>query len=244
VPPEDARRWRFAREELSRAAAAAGRSPDAVRLVAVTKTVGAERIRALHSVGLTLVGENRLQEAQAKQSLLSDLPLEWHLVGHLQTNKVRHAVGRFALIHSVDSVRLLEALDAAARNKGLVQDLLLQVNVSGEATKSGFRPADVPEALRVAQALSGVRVRGLMTIAPWGAGPAEAGRVFQSLAGLLAEGRRQPGGEALTELSMGMTDDFRTAVAHGATLVRIGTGLFGSRPASPGFELGTSEEAR
>lgn len=216
----------------------AGRPPESVQLVAVTKTVDAERIRAFYPFGVDLVGENRVQEALEKQSLLSDLPLTWHLIGHLQTNKVRLAVGRFALIHSVDSLKLLAAIDAQARTRNLVQDILLEVNVAGEATKFGFRSEDVSGALAVAMGLPGVRVKGLMTLAP--PDPLTARPVFKALAALLAEGQRIYGSSQLTELSMGMSQDYRAAIAEGATLVRIGTALFGKRPGAPGLR----EEAR
>jgi pyridoxal phosphate enzyme (YggS family) len=206
-----------------------------LRLVAVTKSASAERIREAFGLGVRVVGENRIQEALAKQAQLSDLALEWHLIGHLQTNKVKQAVGRFALIHSVDSHRLLEAIDAQARALGIRQDILLQVNVAREGSKSGFAPEEVPAALEAALALSGVAVRGLMVIAPRAADPEAVRPVFRRLRELRDACRTLAGDRAdLVELSMGMSADFRTAVAEGATLVRIGTGIFGERPGNPG----------
>lgn len=233
--PELAQPLSHVRDALGRAAAEAGRAPDSLRLVAVTKTVPAERIREAYGLGVRLVGENRVQEARQKQAQLADLALEWHLIGHLQTNKVKQAVGSFSLIHSVDSLRLLEAIDAQARAIGCRQDILLQVNVAREGTKSGFAPEEVPAALEEALALRGVAVRGLMAIAPRAEDPETVRSVFRQLRELRDACQTLAGDRAeLTELSMGMSADFRTAIAEGATLVRIGTGIFGQRPGHPG----------
>lgn len=218
---------------MARAAEAAGRSSDRVRLVVVTKNVTAQRIREAFGLGVRTVGENRIQEALEKQAALADLPIEWHLIGHLQTNKVKQAVGRFALIHSVDSMRLLHAIDQTARAMGLRQDILLQVNVAQESTKFGFRTDEVPEVLQEACKLPGVAVRGLMTIAPYVSDPEEVRGVFKRLAEL-AEGHGDP--SEPPELSMGMSSDYPVAIAEGATLVRIGTGIFGERPGRPGLD--------
>lgn len=210
-----------------------------MQLVVVTKTIPAARVREAYGLGVRRVGENRVQEALEKQAELSDLPLEWHLIGHLQTNKVKQVVGRFALIHSVDSMRLLHAIDQAARARGMRQDILLQVNVAQEATKYGFRTDEVPGALQEARGLPGVRVRGLMTVAPYASDPETVRWVFRCLAELAAD--RRPGDPSeLGELSMGMSSDYPVAIAEGATLVRIGTGIFGERPGRPGLD----EEAR
>lgn len=222
---------------MAQAALEAGRSPDRAQLVAVTKTITAPRIREAFGHGIRKVGENRVQEALEKQAALADLPLEWHLIGHLQTNKVKQAVGRFALIHSVDSVRVLHAIDQTARAMGLRQDILLQVNVAAESTKYGFRTEEVPEALQAARGLPGVAVRGLMTIAPYASDPESVRWVFRRLAELwAAHGDPSEAGQ----LSMGMSSDYPVAIAEGATLVRIGTGIFGSRPGKPGLD----EEAK
>lgn len=223
------------RNALERAAVEADRSLDSLRLVAVTKSVPAARMREAHSLGVRVVGENRVQEALEKQAQLSDLALEWHLIGHLQTNKVKQAVGRFALIHSVDSPRLLEAIDAQARALGILQDILLQVNVAREGTKFGFAPEEVPAVLEQALALPGVAVRGFMAIAPRAADPEAVRPVFRRLRDLRDACQALAGDRAdLIELSMGMSADFRIAIAEGATLVRIGTGIFGERPGNPG----------
>lgn len=220
------------RARLALAAEQAGRSPAAIRLVAVTKTVAAHTIREAAALGVDLVGENRVQDAIAKQAELQDLGLTWHLIGHLQTNKVAQATGRFALMHSVDSLRLLEAIDARARHQGIVQQVLLQVNVALEASKGGFRPDEVEAALTRALALDGLAVRGLMTIAPWGTDPEDVRPVFRALR-VLRDRLVARHGVHLDELSMGMSGDMHVAVAEGATLVRIGTGIFGERPRRP-----------
>jgi pyridoxal phosphate enzyme (YggS family) len=208
---------------LRAAAERSGRDPDGFRIVAVTKGFGTEVARAALGAGLTRLGENRVQEALPKIEALPGA--EWHLVGRLQRNKVRTAVGAFAVIHSVDSVELLRRLDAEATGGGLAPRLLLQVNVSGEATKAGFAPEQLDEAV---PALSD-RVIGLMTMARLEADEDEQRRTFAAL-GMLRERLQELSGISLPELSMGMSGDAEAAVAEGATLVRIGTALFGPRP--------------
>ena len=199
-----------------------GRDPESVRLVAVTKTVPPDQIREAWREGIREVGENRVQEALPKMEALSDLSLTWHFVGHLQRNKVRYVVGRFALIHSVDDLELLEALDRRAQHQGVVQPILLQVNVAREASKYGFFEEDLPLAIERCRGLSGISLEGLMTIPPLPEHPEQSRPYYRRLREL----RDQWG---LRELSMGMTLDFEVAVEEGATLVRIGTALFGAR---------------
>lgn len=200
-------------------------------MVAITKTIEVPAIREAHRLGVVLVGESRVQEALEKQAALSDLSLSWHLIGHLQTNKVKQAVGYFSLIHSVDSLRLLRAIGAKAEELGIQQDILLQVNVALEPTKFGFRPEDVPEALKEAIALSSLKVRGFMTIAPQVATPEDARTFFRQLRLLRDACQKTIGDRAdLEDLSMGMSSDYQVAIAEGATLVRIGTEIFGKRP--------------
>jgi pyridoxal phosphate enzyme (YggS family) len=208
---------------LRAAAERSGRDPDGYRIVADTKGVGTEVARAALGAGLTRLGENRVQEALPKIEALPGA--EWHLVGRLQRNKVRKAVGAFAVIHSVDSVELLRRLDAEATGGGLAPRLLLQVNVTGEATKAGFAPEQLDEAV---PALSD-RVIGLMTMARLEADEDEQRRTFAALR-MLRERLQELSGISLPELSMGMSGDAEAAVAEGATLVRIGTALFGPRP--------------
>jgi pyridoxal phosphate enzyme (YggS family) len=214
-------------------AGAAGRDPDAVRVVAVTKGFSSDVVREASRARLTRFGENRIQEAIPKMAAAPEA--EWHLVGRLQANKVRPAVRAFAAIHSVDSLDLLARIDRIAAEEGRAPSVFLQVNVTGEATKAGF-PLDWFEAgVRgpgpLADAIAGLRaarLEGLMTIGPAGAAPDEARRVFATLRGLRDELALRSG-LPLPELSMGMTADADAAVAEGATLVRIGTAIFGPR---------------
>lgn len=223
------------REHLAHAVVATGRSAESVRLVAVTKTVELSTIREAYRLGVNLVGESRIQEALEKQAALSDLPLTWHLIGHLQTNKVKQAVGRFALIHSVDSLKLIRVIGAKAEEIGIRQGILLQVNVALEPTKYGFRPEEVPEALGEAVAHPGLEVRGFMTIAPRAVTPEASRLVFRQLRQLRETCQKQVGNRAtLGELSMGMSSDYPVAIAEGATLVRIGAEIFGKRPGYAG----------
>jgi pyridoxal phosphate enzyme (YggS family) len=208
---------------LRAAAEAAGRDPDGFRIVAVTKGFGIDVASAALEAGLTRLGENRVQEALPK---IEALPAaEWHLVGRLQRNKARRAVAAFAMIHSVDSVELLRRLDADATEAGLAPRLLLEVNVSGEPTKAGF----APERLQGAEAALSDRVVGLMTMARHDADADEQRRTFAALRSL-RDRLQERTGIGLPELSMGMSGDAEAAVAEGATLVRIGTALFGPRP--------------
>lgn len=217
-------------ERLRRAAEQAGRDPDGFRIVAVTKTFGLDTCRAALQVGLTRLGENRVQEAEPKAAALPDA--EWHLVGRLQSNKVRRAAAAFSVIHSVDSLGLLTRLDRVSAQEERALRLLLQVNVSGEATKAGFEPGELG-ALQL-PALEAAQLVGLMTMLPHGVPHDDARHMFARLAGLRDE-LQQRLGISLPELSMGMSGDAQAAVAEGATLLRIGTALFGSRSElSPG----------
>jgi PLP dependent protein len=218
------------KQRLGEAAGLAGRDLAGVRLVAVTKTVGLNRLQEAVAAGHTLFGENYVQEAKAKIAALGP-GLTWHFIGHLQSNKARAAVELFDLIHSVDRLRLAQALDQAARRLGKVQDILLQVNLAGEASKSGAAPEDVQNLLSEISKMINLRVVGLMTMPPWFPDPEEARPYFRGLRELRDRLRRLNLVEGdLSELSMGMTGDFEVAVAEGATLVRIGTAIFGRRP--------------
>jgi pyridoxal phosphate enzyme (YggS family) len=199
-----------------------------VRIVAVTKTHGPEVVRAAFSAGLRDVGENRIQEALPKQDALSDLPLEWHLVGTLQRNKARQAAGRFALIHSVDRTDLAVELNRRVP-EGSRQRILVQVNCSGESQKGGIAPESLSSLLDQLHRLERLEVLGLMTMSALGGGEKDQRHAFRQLRELrdVAEGE----GHRLSELSMGMSDDFPVAVEEGATMVRLGTILFGERTA-------------
>jgi hypothetical protein len=219
---------------LREAAERAGRDPNAVRIVAVTKGFGEPVVRAALEAGQRALGENRVQEAEPKVEAHPDA--EWHLVGHLQSNKARRALALFRTIHSVDSLELLARLDRLAHDESRRPALLLQLNLSGEERKAGFaadwfaeqaaRPGELTAALA---ALGAARVTGLMTMARAGAGDAEQHATFARLREL-RERLAQASGQDLPELSMGMTADAEAGVAEGATLVRIGTALFGPRP--------------
>jgi pyridoxal phosphate enzyme (YggS family) len=214
------------RETIERARQRGGRGQE-VRIVAVTKTYGPDAPMAAWRAGLYDVGENRVQEAVTKMALV-EADLRWHLIGHLQRNKVKQLDG-FHLVHSMDSARLADALAAHGTARGRPLEVLLQVNVSGEGTKGGYVPASVdPEGERL-HALPGLIVRGVMTMAPFEASEATLRAVFAG-ARRCAELLRAAGHPA-TELSMGMSGDYEIAVEEGATLVRLGTVLFGARPA-------------
>jgi pyridoxal phosphate enzyme (YggS family) len=200
-----------------------GHDPSRLRIVAVTKTHPIALVRAAWSAGMTTLGESRVQEAEPKIAAVPDA--EWHLVGRLQANKVRRAVRGFAAIHSVDSEELLERIVRIADEEGRRPRLLLEVNVSGEGSKAGL----APDRLRRLAVPSGADVVGLMTIAPMGIAVDEARAVFRTLR-VLRDDLSQRLGRELPELSMGMSADAEAAAAEGATLVRIGTALFGPRP--------------
>jgi PLP dependent protein len=197
-----------------------------VRIVAVTKTHGPEAVRAAAAAGLTDIGENRVQEAMEKQDSLAGLRVDWHLIGTLQRNKARHAVGRFALIHSVDRLDLAAELDRRAA-EGTRQAVLVQVNCSGEPQKGGVEPGGVPALLDALGGFARLEVRGLMTMSALTDEVAEQRRAFRLLRELRDAGERS--GHRLPELSMGMSADFPVAVEEGATMIRLGTLLFGER---------------
>lgn len=215
------------KERLARAAESAGRDPAGVRLLPASKTVPAERLREFFDAGQTVFGENRVQEAKAKVGILP-ASCRWHFIGGLQRNKVRDAVEMFELIHSVDAAALAEEIEKRAAAAGKVQRVLLEVNLAGEASKHGCRPEEVPGLLETANRLPHVEVHGLMTVPPVTEDPEDARPYFRRLREL-RDRLEQASGAALPELSMGMTHDHAQAVAEGATLVRVGTGLFGKR---------------
>jgi pyridoxal phosphate enzyme (YggS family) len=220
-----AERYRKVLSEIGDAADLVGRDPAEVRLIGVTKTVGISEVAQAIAAGMHEFGENRAQEFVGKQALFPDQV--WHFIGTLQTNKVKQVVGKAALIHSVDSMGLLQAIDKRAREADVVQDILLEVNVSGELSKHGMTYDEAEEAVRRACDFGGIQVRGLMTMAPLGR-PESARRVFQECGRWM--GRLQSlhcDAVDLTELSMGMSNDFAVAIEEGATIVRVGRALFG-----------------
>ena len=215
------------RAAIAAACHKAGRDAGSVRLVAVSKTVDLSLIQAAVDAGQDLFGENYLQEARDKIAVLGR-QVSWHLVGSLQSNKARGAVELFDLIHAVDRGKLARALDAAAARLGQIQDVLIQVNQEGEATKSGVLPAAAPALLQEVARLPHLRVLGLMTMPPWFPDPEAARPYFRALREL-RDRLQDLSGLPLTELSMGMSGDYAVAVEEGATLVRVGTAIFGSR---------------
>lgn len=218
------------REEIARVQAREG-VRGAVGIVAVTKGQPAAAISAALQAGLGDVGENRVQEALDKQAQAAAVPVTWHLVGHLQTNKAKHVPGAFGWVHSVDSTRVADALARAvtARSAGTRLKVLVQVNVAGEGQKNGCEPAAAGEVARHVAALVDLELEGLMTMAPLTDDERVQRRVFAGLRAL--RDRLQGEGLSLPELSMGMSGDYRAAVAEGATMLRLGTVLFGERPA-------------
>ncbi|NNJ70962.1 MAG: YggS family pyridoxal phosphate-dependent enzyme [Kiritimatiellales bacterium] len=211
-------------QRIAEACAKAERARDSVRLLAVSKTKPPEAIREAADYGLRLFGENRVQEAQAKIPLCPD-GLEWHLIGHLQTNKAKLAARLFQMVHSVDSMKLLQALDAHA---DVTLPVLLQVNVSGEAAKFGMTPDEVAGVIEAANRMQKVEVHGLMTIPPFSPDP-EKTRVHFAALRDLRDRLQDETGTPLPELSMGMSHDLEVAIEEGSTWVRIGTDLFGKR---------------
>lgn len=224
------------RARIARALALCQRPEGAVRLVGASKTVPAETLVEVVLAGLLDLGENRVQEAEAKlPEVLEALPAEmkgpeWHLIGHLQSNKARKAVALFDWIHSVDSPRLAEALDRLAGELGRVPRVLIEVNTAGEASKAGVRPEDLPALIDAVAKLPRLELRGLMTVGPLVATAEGARPAFRALRALLEEGRQRVPG--MDTLSMGMSGDFEVAIEEGATLVRVGSALFGARPAA------------
>jgi len=217
-------------ERIAEACRRAGRRPEDVKLVAVSKTVPPDRIRAAYDAGLRDFGENRVQEANAKRAALSDLTVTWHLVGHLQTNKAKLARELFHCVHSLDSLRLAQKLDEAAVCSGERLPVLIEVNLGEEQTKSGVREQDVLPLAEQVSRLATIELRGLMVLPPFFEDPEQARPFFRRLRELAGTiGSASLPGVSMRELSMGMSHDFEVAIEEGATMVRIGTAIFGRR---------------
>jgi PLP dependent protein len=212
------------RERMAGACRRSGRKPEEVTLIAVTKTVGPEAIEIAYNWGVRHFGENRVQEGGKKIPLLPRLKPEstWHMIGHLQSNKVKPALGLFDMVQSVDSPDLAEAIDNYAHSRGVPVPVLLQVNISGETTKGGFSPDNIEENFARVRVLNNINIRGLMTIAPLTEDPEQVRPVFRRL-------RELRDRFDLEQLSMGMTNDFEVAIEEGATMVRVGRAIFGER---------------
>jgi pyridoxal phosphate enzyme (YggS family) len=215
-------------ERIHAAAMRAGREPSSVTLVAVSKTMPVDVIRQALEAGVTILGENRVQEAAEKLTALPAAAV-WHLVGHLQTNKAKQAVSLFELIHSLDSIKLAQALDRHGREAGKLVRCLVEVNLGGEESKSGAKEATARDLLAAARGLPNLQVEGLMAIPPFLPSAEEVRPFFRRLRAL--RDRLEGEGFRLPALSMGMTHDFEVAIEEGATLVRIGTAIFGPRTA-------------
>jgi hypothetical protein len=223
------------RAQIDEACRAAGRDPGDVRLMAVTKTHGPAQLESAYDAGLRLFGENRVQEAAEKAEVFAGrADLRWALIGHLQSNKVKQALGVAGEFHALDSVRLAEALDRRLQDLGRSLDVFVQVNSSGEESKSGLAPADVERFVLDLRPFTALRIRGLMTLAVYSDDEHEVAACFDRMLEVQRRLRQldaAPG--SYDELSMGMSGDFPLAIAHGATTVRIGQGLFGARPPAP-----------
>jgi len=225
APVGDRAAW--VRDRIAEASRRSGRPPGSVKLVAVTKTQPLARILEAHAAGLSVFGENYVQEAEEKIPRLP--PAEWHLIGRLQGNKVRRAVSLFSWIQTADSVQRLREISRCAGESGKTVQVLIEVNVGGEGSKAGAAPGDLRALLEDSSGLPGVRVAGLMAIPPFRADPEESRPHFARLRELRDSLARETPGAGLVELSMGMSNDFGQAIEEGATMVRVGTAIFGSR---------------
>jgi PLP dependent protein len=218
------------RARLERAARAAGRDPGGIRLIAVSKTFSLNHVRAAAVHGQLDFGENRVQEALQKIEASTELGVRWHLIGHLQSNKARKAAAAFTAVHSVDSIELVRRLDDSAADLGTRPEILVQVDLAGEATKHGAPPDQVRRIVDAALGCRAVRLTGLMLLPPWLDEPEQVRPYFARLRGfrdeLIASGADSNG---LRELSMGMSHDFEVAIEEGATMIRVGTAIFGRR---------------
>lgn len=217
------------RSKIEEAARKAERPVEEITLVAVSKTVPVELVKIAYTSGVTDFGENRVQDALPKIAEFHPQGLRWHLIGHLQSNKVGKVVGAFDTVHSVDSVHLAQVLSRHAGEEGKILPVLLQVNVSGEASKEGMSVSETPELARQIAALPCLKVHGLMTIAPLVKDPEEVRYVFRGLRELRARLQDEVAECSWDDLSMGMTDDYSVAIEEGATIVRIGRAIFGER---------------
>jgi PLP dependent protein len=218
------------RSRIYEAVIDSGREPGSVRLVAASKAISAEQLRLAQDAGVDIFGENYVQEAIQKIEALKGVPIHWHFIGHLQSKKAKYAVRHFDLIHTVDTLKVAFALNQEAKKINKIQDILIQVNVSGESTKSGVSIDDVLSLVKGISPLENLCVKGLMTMPPYSDDPEQSRPFFKALAELkLSIDKQSIPHIFMNELSLGMTDDFETAIAEGATLVRIGTAIFGER---------------
>jgi len=216
------------RERIYNRALKAGRKPDEITLVAVTKTVDTNRIREAREAGITAFGENYVQEAREKIPHLGE-GVTWHMIGHLQTNKVKYVVPLFSMIHSVDNVRLAKEISERAIERDKMMEVLIQLNCAGENTKGGVLPKELPQLLEAVSSFKGITVKGLMTMPPYFSDPEKVRPFFTTLRELRNKFFPFSDSLSLAHLSMGMSSDFEVAIDEGATLLRIGTAIFGGR---------------
>lgn len=222
------RNYKDVLDRLYAAAEKSGRSAEDITLLAATKTVDADTVNYAIKKGITHIGENRVQELLSKYSLIN--PVHSHFIGHLQTNKVKDIIDKVEMIESVDSVRLAEEISKQAGKRGIVMDVLAEINIGGEQSKSGFAPEDAENAVRQTAKLPNIRIKGLMCIPPVANVPEEARKYFRKMYKLFLDiGAKNIDNSCMSVLSMGMSGDFDIAVSEGANLVRVGTSLFGKR---------------
>ena len=218
------------RENITKAAIAAGRDPNTIQLCAATKMNGPDAVREAIRAGVDCCGENKVQELTAKLAENAYAGAPVHFIGHLQTNKVKQVVGKVDLIQSVDSLRLLTAIAREAEKQGIVQDILLEVNVGGEESKSGFAPEEIMDAVEKVTAFANLRLRGLMAIPPISHNPGDNCKFFKKISQLSVDIMAKKGDNVRVDvLSMGMSDDYVDAIACGSTMIRVGTAIFGAR---------------
>ena len=217
------------KDRINKAAFKCGRDPESIHLVAVSKTISANRVKEAIMAGVTTLGENYVQEARNKFNVLGTFPVSWHFIGHLQSNKAKYAVRLFDLIHSVDTLKLAHELNQQANKVNKIQDILIQINISKEPSKSGSDIQNAANLIKDIVLLENVSVKGLMAMPPFFNNPEKARPYFIALRDIRDQIQKVFPGVVLNELSMGMTVDFEVAIEEGATLVRIGTAIFGER---------------
>lgn len=217
------------KNNIKNAALRAGRDPNEVLLLAVSKTISADVIKEAISCGVCDLGENRVQELTEKYEVLGS-GLNWHLIGHLQTNKVKYIIDKVCLIHSVESVKLAEEINKKSKEKGIVSDILVEVNIGEEASKFGVSPDETEMFIKEISHLENIRIRGLMTVAPFTDNAEDNREYFRKMKDLFVDiNNKRIDNVNMDTLSMGMTGDYEVAVEEGATIVRVGTGIFGER---------------
>ncbi|HIT72387.1 YggS family pyridoxal phosphate enzyme [Tyzzerella sp. An114] len=217
------------KRRVEEAAKKAGRNPEDVLILAVSKTIDVPRIKEAVQCGLNSLGENRVQEIMDKYEPMGE-GINWHLIGHLQTNKVKYIIDKVCLIHSVESLKLADEINKKAEKAGIIMDILVEVNIANEESKFGIKPEDCESFIRELSKMKNINVKGLMTVAPFTENPEENRVYFKGLKDLLVDiNNKKIDNINMSELSMGMTGDFEVAVEEGATIVRVGTGIFGER---------------